>query len=241
MWQAAVLTMGLVVTAIGVMLIAVLQVRRSNEQPAIVELFGFASIKAPGSIVITTLGVVMTLVAATNPIGLLPGTNGSPDAGGPTSIMPRTVTRTPTSTHSQAPSPTTPPPLLPAFTILTPRDGQEINGQTGTIVSGTAGNLNGATLWLFDISVDSEKVVTYVRDSDNPIPVVAGKWSLPDKPIGDGAIDIGKTAQLSVVEADATCTQTIQAAQPNNDGDVILSKLGSGCTEHRVSVKIASW
>ena len=104
-----------------------------------------------------------------------------------------------------------------------------VRGKADLELGGTALDLGGDSLWMFDYDPNDE---LHYRDSDKALSVKGGQWSFVDGPIGDDdSSDKGTTYRVVVVRANQGCSAKLAATKPNEDGDVVFSGLPVGCTE----------
>lgn len=117
------------------------------------------------------------------------------------------------------------------LTITSPQAGQHLSGSQGVEVTGTACDMNGLTGWLFDYDHQGQRY--YMDDpansrSNTPIVVDNGGWAYDDAPIGSPG-DKNQTYGIAVVLASSSCTNDLEAAKPDHEGNIKFKTLPSGC------------
>lgn len=137
-------------------------------------------------------------------------------------------TPSPEPTHgTPSPTPHKPKSRTPSVRIIAPRAGTKVAGQPGVLMTGTAKNLKGRTLRIFDYAPNG---VYYVADNGS-VPVSDGLWSFRDATIGDGERDVGTTFELTAVISDKKCQATIHTERDAHNGTAAFQTLPDGCRE----------
>ena len=119
----------------------------------------------------------------------------------------------------------------PSVIFDTPTEGQAIVGKDGAVVSGTVHDVGDDSIWVFDIAMSPTSGNTYYLSSDGPVAKSNSTFSVVDKPIGDGANDVGATFTIALVRATTGCSQALQAAKPNSNGAIAFDALPTGCRD----------
>ncbi|WP_143268568.1 hypothetical protein [Amycolatopsis vastitatis] len=162
--------------------------------------------------VITTIGGVTTAIIA----------NSKDSTGNSGSATSAVVTLPVTS----LPSSTLPAPPAESVAITSPKPGQSVVGRQGVQLTGTAQNLDGKLLRIFDLADDHK----YYLITGVPVPVANGQWSFFDPQVGSTTPDDdGHAFTLTVTMADASCNGTLDTATPNGEGDIVYQILPAGC------------
>lgn len=140
--------------------------------------------------------------------------------------------KAPAKTATARPRRTTPPPRSPQptqpaqkVTMTSPAWGQRVSGREGVVVAGTATDLDGAELRIFDQADDGK---FYLVDGHG-VDVDDGRWSLHYRGIGGDGRDIGDVFVLTAVVADGGCEEVLDEADPNREGDRPFGELPEGC------------
>ncbi len=115
----------------------------------------------------------------------------------------------------------------PTLTITSPRAGEQVAGQAGVRVTGTACGLSGDSGWLFDSDTIDKYYYEVYPDDPGPVVESNGSWATVDQPIGDPA-DRHKSYDLTLVLASPSCADALRALQPTN-GDLKTLAFPAGC------------
>jgi hypothetical protein len=144
-------------------------------------------------------------------------------------------TQTPTATQRLHTSPSlatvSPSPACPASLQLTmPQNGQQVNGQAGVEITGTACGLATNTGWIFEYDAFDQNYYLVYDPNSGPQPIATndGPFAILDKPIGDPG-DSQKTYVLDAVLATPQCAAIIKAKQSDADGNYVFHPLPPGC------------
>ncbi|MEV6647533.1 hypothetical protein [Amycolatopsis sp. NPDC051371] len=134
----------------------------------------------------------------------------------------------------RTPSSPPPSPSPESVTITHPTPGQGVIGHKGVQLKGTAQNLDGKRLRIFDFA-DNHKYYLLTAES---VPVTNDAWSFFDPQVGSSTPDDnGHAFTLVVTLTDPSCDGTLDTATPNAEGDIVFTALPTGCRE-LASVKI---
>jgi hypothetical protein len=118
----------------------------------------------------------------------------------------------------------------PAFSISKPEEREEVSGRKGVMLSGTASDLKGDSLWVMVIAKGAGDEDYYYLASD-ALTVREGDWGTLVRPIGAGASDVGELFTIVVVQAENQCSSRIKATKRNSDGVIVFAQLPPGCIE----------
>lgn len=179
--------------------------------------------KVNGIVFWTMITAVATAIGAVATVGTLV-LNFSPGSG----------TVDPPSLTTSAPSPE---PSRPAVRIIEPAQGARVGYQAGTDVRGTASNLGGRSLVLFNVGSDPQGDRAYYTASD-PLLVINGEWGVHVGPIGSPG-DAQEAVTFIVAFADQNCETLIMElhAKPENE-QYFQGDLPAGCAETAASVRV---
>jgi hypothetical protein len=124
---------------------------------------------------------------------------------------------------------TVPGPVGSIVEITSPENGHTISAKDGVVVAGTAVDLaSDETVWLLDYD-PADKQHPYFQVNEQPIPVVDGRWSFKDAPIGDESDEIGTKYYVVAVKATPKCADFLQSQVPDEDGNITYPQLKDGC------------
>jgi hypothetical protein len=102
----------------------------------------------------------------------------------------------------------------------------KISGKKGAFIEGTAVGLQNEFVWVFDLDTDNR---TYYRDHEHPLDVIDDKWAFNDAPIGSDSDPLGSTTVIVVIRASESCSNKLESARPNSEGDFVFKSLPAGC------------
>jgi hypothetical protein len=124
------------------------------------------------------------------------------------------------------------------LTITSPGAGQSETGGNNEhiLVKGTACGMNGKTGWLFWRDTDGTYYLEYYNNP--PIPTITsdGSWSYTVEDLGNPG-DKDQQYGIIVVLASPACTNELERAKPDSNGDIKFKILPSGCqAEYNVDV-----
>jgi hypothetical protein len=151
------------------------------------------------------------------------------DSGTPSSSPP-VASSSPSATSPTPSTATSVPPGATVFAIDAPADNSAV-GSGVFSVSGTTPPLGDDRLWLMDYASGLADRLVYYRTSPTPIAVNGTNWSTTDGPVGSPNDAPGTVYKIVIVRANDACNSAILAAGPNQQGDVVLEELPSGCGE----------
>ncbi|TYK52584.1 hypothetical protein [Actinomadura decatromicini] len=115
----------------------------------------------------------------------------------------------------------------PTARITAPSQGARVTGMIGVLMRGTAADLGGRQLRIFDFAPNG----AYYLSDEGPIPVSGGQWSFRNGTIGDGTRDVGKSFVLTVVIADQSCQALIGSTPRDAQNNISFRTLPAGCRE----------
>ncbi|TDD73435.1 hypothetical protein [Actinomadura rubrisoli] len=115
----------------------------------------------------------------------------------------------------------------PRVSITAPREGTQVHGGPGVLMTGTARDLGRHQVRIFDYAPNG---VYYVADG-GPVTVSGGSWSFRNGTMGAGALDVGKDFVLVVVLAGPACQNTLRRVRPDARGDLSFPRLPPECPE----------
>lgn len=142
--------------------------------------------------------------------------------GLPAALLTRSATQRPPIQRST--------PSEPVVTLRSPAAGTDVSRSKGFIASGEARSLGLDTVWI----LDSHGSFTV----DSKAKIVAGKWSAPDRALGDSSQHLPFGLTLAAVLADPRCASRLeQVLFSTND---YIARLPAGCSVFaQVNVRVA--
>jgi hypothetical protein len=109
--------------------------------------------------------------------------------------------------------------------IVSPKEGARVKGREGAQFQGTATNLGGLSLRLFQ---HADNGLYYLVDNGT-VSIVAGRWSELIGYFGAGEEDVGRTFVVIAALSNSSCQSTLRSARPNSEGDIAFTTLPVGC------------
>jgi hypothetical protein len=116
------------------------------------------------------------------------------------------------------------------LTITSPSAGQAETGGNNEhiLVKGAACDMNGKTGWLFWQDTDGTYYLEYFNNPPVPTVTSDGYWSYTIKDLGNPG-DKNQQYGIAVVLASPLCTNELERAKPDSNGDIGFKVLPSGC------------
>ncbi|MEW2358874.1 hypothetical protein, partial [Spirillospora sp. NPDC029432] len=115
----------------------------------------------------------------------------------------------------------------PTARITAPGAGARVAGGIGVLMRGTARDLGGHQLRIFDFAPNG---VYYLAD-EGPVPVDGGRWTFRNGTIGAGDRDVGQPFVLTAVIADRRCQATLRTTPRDAENNIWFRTLPAGCRE----------
>lgn len=113
-----------------------------------------------------------------------------------------------------------------SFAVTAPADMTKISASGGAEFAGTA--CEGDRIWLLDYDPTDGY---YYQVNPEPLPIIAGRWSFHNSPVGNVGDKKGTIYPVVVLRVPAPCSDALKAKAPDSDNTVRFKPLPAGCPD----------